>query len=141
MSRLAVQFLDQGFHRVLFDAMPMPVFVVNKDMCVLDYNAAAARLLRKDRKLVIRQRSGEVLNCVNSMEGPGGCGSTPACRDCVVRKSVQTAARGRRVIRRWAQMELLRKGRVAKVKLRVSCQPFTYGRTSFILLMLEGLND
>ena len=141
MSRLAVQFLDQGFHRVLFDAMPMPVFVVNKEMCVFDYNAAAAKLLDKDKKLVIRRRSGEVLNCVHSIEGPGGCGSTPACRDCVVRKSVQTAARGRRVTRQWAQMEVFRKGRVVKVKLRVSCQPFTYGRNSFILLLLEGLND
>ena len=25
--------------------------------------------------------------------------------------------------------------------LRVSCQPFTYGRSAFILLILEGLND
>ncbi|MGA3284778.1 MAG: hypothetical protein ABSD57_10010 [Verrucomicrobiota bacterium] len=141
MSRLAVQFLDQGFHRVLFDAMPMPVFVVDKDVCIYDYNAAAARLLRKDKKLIIRRRGGEVLNCVHSMEGPKGCGSTLSCRDCVVRKSVRTAARGRRVTRQWAQMELVRKGRVAKVKLRVSCQPFTYGRSSFILLVLEGLND
>jgi PAS domain-containing protein len=141
MSRLAVQFLDQGFHRVLFDAMPLPVFVVNQDMCVFDYNTAAARLLRKDRKLVIRRRSGEALNCVNALESPAGCGCTPACRDCVVRKSVQAAARGRGVTRQWARMELVRKGRVTKVKLRVSCQPFTYGRSSFILLVLEGLND
>lgn len=141
MSRLAVQFLDQGFHRVLFDAMPMPVFVVNKDMCVFDYNTAASRLLHKNRKFIIQRRGGEVLNCVHSMEGPGDCGSTPACRDCVVRNSVQTAARGRRVIRRWAQMQLVRKGRTARVKLRVSCQPFNYGRSTFILLILEGLND
>ena len=141
MNRLAVQFLDQGFHRVLFDAMPMPVFVVDKDVCIFDYNAAAARLLKKDKKLVIRRRGGEVLNCVHSMEGPKGCGSAPACRDCMVLKSVRTAARGRRVTRRWAQMELVRNGRTARVKLRVSCQSFTYGRSTFILLILEGLND
>jgi hypothetical protein len=141
MSRLAVQFLDQGFHRVLFDAMPMPVFVVDKHVCIYDYNAAAARLLRKDKKLVIRRRGGEVLNCVHSMEGIKGCGSAPACRDCVVLKSVRSAARGHRVTRQWAQMELARNGRTARVKMRVSCQPFTYGRSSFILLVLEGLND
>jgi PAS domain-containing protein len=141
MSRLAVQFLDQGFHRMLFDSMPMPVFVVDKNVCIFDYNAAAARLLRKDRKLVIRRLGGEVLNCVHSMEGPGGCGTTPSCRDCVVRKSVRSAARGRRVVRQWAQMDLVRKGKTNRVKLRVSCQQFTYGRSSFILLILEGLND
>ena len=141
MRHLAVQFLDQGFHRVLFDAMPMPVFVVDKNVCIYDYNAAAARLLGKNKKLVIRRRGGEVLNCVHSMERPGGCGTTPSCRDCVVCKSVRTAARGRRVVRQWAQMDLVRKGRTTKVKLRVSCQPFTFGKSSFILLVLEGLND
>jgi hypothetical protein len=59
----------------------------------------------------------------------------------MVLKSVRSAARGRRVTRQPAQMELIRKGRTAKVNLRVSCQPFTYGRSSFILLVLEGLND
>ena len=141
MRQLAIQFLDQGFHRVLFDAMPMPVFVVDKNVCIFDYNAAAARLLRKDRQFVIRRRGGDVLKCVHSTKGPKGCGTTPACRDCVVRQSVRSAARGRRVTRELAQMELVRKGRVAKVKLRVSCQPFNYGRSSFILLVLEGLND
>jgi PAS domain-containing protein len=140
MSRLAVQFLDQGFHRVLFDAMPIPLFVVDKDVMILDYNTAAAQLLGKDKKLVIRRRGGEVLNCVHSMEGPAGCGSSPACRNCVVRKSVQAAARGRGVTRQQAEMELVRKGRIVKMKLRVTCQPFTYGRGSFILLILEGLN-
>jgi len=141
MRQLAVQFLDQGFHRVLFDAMPMPVFVVDKNVSIFDYNAAAAALLGKDKKLVLRRRGGDVLNCVHSMEGPKGCGTSPACRDCMVRKSVRTAARGRRVVRQSAQMELVRNGRTAKVNLRVSCQPFTYGRNSFVLLVLEGLND
>ena len=140
MNRLAVQFLDQGFHRVLFDAMPMPVFVVDKDVCIFDYNAAAARLLKKDKKLVIRRRGGEVLNCVHSMEGPKGCGSAPACRDCMVLKSVRTAARGRRVTRRWAQMELVRNGKTTPLDLRITCQPFNYGQSSYILLVFEGLN-
>jgi len=141
MRQLDVQFLDQGFHRVLFDAMPMPVFVVDKDVCIFDYNTAAARLLKKGKKLAIRQRGGDVLNCVHSLAGPKGCGSAMACRDCMVRKSVQTAARGRQVTRRLAQMEVVRNGKSTRKKLRVSCQPFTYGRSSFILLVLEGLND
>jgi hypothetical protein len=38
-------------------------------------------------------------------------------------------------------MELTTKGRPEVVSLRVSCQPFTYGRSAFVLLILEGLND
>jgi PAS domain-containing protein len=141
MSRVDVQFFDQGFHRVLFDAMPIPAFVVDKNVCIFDYNAAAARLVGKNRRLVIRRPGGEVLSCLHSTEMAEGCGRAPACSDCVVRKSVRAASRGHRVVRRTAEMELVRKGRTAKVKLRVSCQSFTYGKSSFILLILEGLND
>jgi len=114
--------------------------VVDEGMCIFDYNAAAARLLGKGKRLVLRHRGGEVLDCIHAAETPEGCGRAPACRDCVVRKSVRAAARGRRVTRQLAQMELARNGKTISLKLQVSCQPFTYGRSSFILLVLEGLN-
>ena len=141
MSRIAVQFLDQGLHRVLFDAMPMPVFVVDKDMSILDYNAAAARLFGSDKRAVLKRRGGNVWNCLNAEETPEGCGHAPFCRNCMIRKSVRAASQGHCVTRRWVEMDLVRKGKTAKVELRVSCQPFTYGKSSFILLILEGLND
>jgi PAS domain-containing protein len=140
MNRLPVQFLEQGFHRVLFDAMPLPVFVVDDDVCIFDYNAAAAKLLGKGKRLILRHRGGEVLNCIHAAETPGGCGCAPACRDCVVRKTVRAAARGHRVIRQRAQMELVRNRKTIPVDLQVSCQPFTYGQSSFIVLVLEGLD-
>lgn len=141
MNRLAIQFLDQGFHRVLFDAMPMPVFVVDDDVKILDYNAAAERLLKKNRRQVLERRGGQVLQCVHATEVPEGCGRAPACNECVVRNSVRAAARGRGVARQWADMELVREGKSTKVKLQVTCQPFSYGRGTFFLLILEGLND
>jgi len=140
MTRVDIQFLDQSFHRAMFDAMPVPVFVVDEDVSILEYNSAAGRLLGKNRRLVLGRRGGDVLNCVHSKDVSGGCGCGPACRDCVVRGSVRAAARGRGVTRRWTGMELLTKGKRVKVKVRVSCQRFTCGRQSFILLILEGLN-
>ena len=72
MNRVAVQFLDQGFHRMLFDAMPMPVFVVDEDVRILECNAAATRLFGPDKQAVLKRRGGEVLHCVNAAEGAGG---------------------------------------------------------------------
>ena len=48
MSRIHIQFLDQEFHRVLFDAVPVPIFVVDAEVSVLDYNTAAGRLALND---------------------------------------------------------------------------------------------
>jgi PAS domain-containing protein len=141
MSRLDVQFLDQGLHRVLFDAMPLPVFVVDKDVNVLECNAAATRLLGQDQGIRKQTRAGDVLNCLHTTESAEGCGHAPACGDCGVRAAVRAASQGQSVTRQRAEMELIQRGKTTKVSLRVSCQPFTYGKSSFVLLVLEGLNN
>ncbi len=141
MQSLAVQFLDQGFHRVLFNAMPMPVFVVDHDVSILEYNTAAAELVGQTKKQVLRRRSGDVLHCVHATETPLGCGHSAVCSDCVVRKAVQAAMKGQAVTRQWAKMDFLSKGKVSKVTLRVTSQPVNYEDQRFVLLVLEGLND
>jgi len=141
MSRLAVEFLDQGFHRMLFDAMPMPVFVVDADVTILEYNTAASKLLNKGRQEWKRRRGGHVLHCVHSEDVPQGCGHGPACLDCVLRQSVRAASRGQRVTRKLTPIELIVKGKSTHLELRVTCHPFKYDHHAFILLILEGFND
>ena len=141
MSRLDVEFFDQGLHRVVFDAMPLPVFVVDKDVNVLECNAAAARLLKVEMPRGKPSRIGDVLHCLHASNTAGGCPCPPRCRDCRLRESVRAASEGHAVMRQWAEMELFEEGRPTKVSLRVSCQPFTYGKSSFVLLVLEGLNN
>ncbi len=117
MSRLAVQFLDQGLHRVLFDAMPLPVFVVDKDVNVLECNAAAARLFKPGKQINRQRKAGDVLHCLHTTESPKGCGGATACSDCGLRAAVRAASRGQSVTRQWAEMELIRRGRPVKVEL------------------------
>jgi len=57
-----------------------------------------------------------------------------------LRAAVRAASQGQTVTRQAAEMELIQKGRPTKVNLRVSCQPFTYEKSSLVLLVLEGLN-
>ncbi len=125
---------------MLFDAMPMPVFVVDEDVRILECNAAAVRLFGPDKQVIIKRRGGEVLHCVHAMEVPEGCGRAPACPDCPVRKAVQAASRGQRVTRQKARMELSAKGKSTRVDFQISCNPFNYEQSKFILLVLEGLN-
>jgi PAS domain-containing protein len=140
MGRLDVQFLDEGLHRVLFDAMPLPVFVVDKDVNILEYNKAAACLMGQELPASKHRRGGDVLHCLHAAKTPDACGHTPACGNCQLRESVRAASRGEDVTRRWAEMELLQGSGPTKVSLRVTCQPFTYRKSSLILLVLEGLN-
>lgn len=121
--------------------MPMPVFLVDQDVSILEYNSAAARLLGNDKGKVINRRGGDVLNCLHAHETPKGCGHAAACAECVVRNSVRDAAHNRHVTRRAADMELLSDGKSIHVKIQVSCQPVKVGQQSLFLLILEGLGD
>ena len=141
MSRLAVDFLDQGLHRILFDAMPLPVFVVDKDVNVLECNVAAAQLFGQGKRTRKPTRPGDILHCLHTTESPKGCGGASACSDCGLRAAVRAATRGRSVTRQAAEMELIQKGKPTRVNLRISCQPFTYEKSSLVLLVLEGLNS
>ena len=141
MNRLAVRFLDQGFHRLLFDAVPMPAFVMNEDVCILECNTAAVKLLAKDKQSLVGKRCGEALNCIHAQEAPEGCGHSRDCGECTVRKLVRAAARSHSAVRHDAGMTFGRSGKRTHVNLRVTCQPFTYEQCKFILLILEGLND
>ncbi len=141
MQTVAVQFMDQGFHRVLFNAMPMPVFVVDKDVSILEYNTAAATLLGKKKKTVMLKRCGDVMQCLNSKETPEGCGHSSQCCQCVVRKAVGKAFEGQAVTRKPARVQWLGKGSRSQMNLRVSTQPVKYDDQQFVLLLLEGLNE
>lgn len=141
MSGLAIKFLDQDLHRVIFDAMPMPVFVVDEDVSILEYNSAAARLLGNNKEAILRRRGGDVLHCVNSLLSPLGCGHASDCKKCVVRKAVRCASEGGDVTREWARLELLAEGKSQSFDVRVSTKPFKYDQHSFVLLILEGLNE
>ncbi len=119
----------------------MPVFVVDRDVSILEYNSAAAGLLGKKKQGVLQKRCGDVLHCLNAEETPEGCGHSPDCCECVVRKAVGSAFRGHAVNRKPAQVPWLGKGKRNKMSLRVSAQPIDYDRQKFVLLVLEGLND
>lgn len=141
MDGLAIEYLDQGLHQAVFEAMPMALFVVDGDVNVLEYNAAAGRLAGEAKRSTLRRRGGEVLHCIHATESPEGCGHSAACRDCVIRNSVQAAARGEPVTRQWAPVELSVNGTILRANLEVSCLPFNFGRQAFILLMLDGLGS
>ena len=48
--------------RSVFDAMPSLIFVVDDDVRIQEYNAAAAEFLLLKRPAVLKRRGGEVMN-------------------------------------------------------------------------------
>jgi len=51
-------------YRAVLDALPALVFVVDDDVRVEDYNAAASEFLGARGGTILKRRGGEVLNCI-----------------------------------------------------------------------------
>jgi PAS domain-containing protein len=124
-----------------FDAMPSPVFVVDEDVRIHEYNIAAAALLTAEKPEVLRMRGGEALHCLHHHVEDDGCGRTAACADCVVRNSVNKAFQGGRVVRSRQKMELVRNEKVMEVYVLVTSSPFVSQNTHYAILVLEDITE
>ncbi len=130
-----------AFLRGVLDAIPVPIFVVRKDMEIVDSNAAAGRMLDASPDSFLRMRGGEVLECIHSHEGPRGCGSSDACRHCVLRSAVDDCSGGSRVVRRKARMELVRGGAATPRHMLVTAAPLSNGDEHLFLLIIEDIQE
>ncbi|MHC1698681.1 MAG: PAS domain-containing protein [Geobacteraceae bacterium] len=124
-----------------FDAMPSPVFIVDEDVRIHDYNTAAAALLTAEKPEVLRTRGGEALHCIHHHEEEEGCGRTAACADCVVRNSVTKAFQGGKVVRSRQKMELLRDEELIEVHVLITSSPFAFGDRNYAILVLEDISE
>jgi hypothetical protein len=127
--------------RELFDALPSLVFVVDEDVRIQEYNAAASNLMMADRQTILKSRAGEILNCLHSNETPEGCGRSESCKACVIRNSVTEAFHGNRVVRRRTRIELIREGNKIEIYALITVSPFSFEDRPFFLLVVEDISE
>ena len=132
---------DAGMVRSVFDALPALVFVVDDDVRIQDYNAAAADFMSAQQPAVIKRRGGDVFHCIHSADVLEGCGRGPFCKDCVVRNSVAEAFQGNRVVRRRARIEIIRGDDKTELYALVTVSPFRYNERPLALLVIEDISE
>jgi len=125
----------------VFDALPSMVFVVDEDLRIQDYNAAASQLFMADSKVVLKRRTGEVLRCMHSSEVKEGCGRAPFCKDCIIRNSVTEAFQGNRVVRRRTRIELIRDEKKIDIYALITTSPFSFQDRPVVLLVIEDISE
>lgn len=91
----------------IFEALPVPAFLVDADV-VVQYANQAARALASvpDAERAPHRRGGDLLRCIHADEDPEGCGRSEACTLCGLRNSVAEAFVGGPVTRRLATLHL-----------------------------------
>lgn len=125
------------FHRIVFDAIPNPVFVVDGDARILDCNTAAAQMTGE--AFGLGRRAGEVLHCINAQATPEGCGRSSKCPDCVIRNAVTLAMAG--APQRRARHRVATSPDAPEVHLLVTTAPIRYRGQALVLLVLEDVTE
>jgi len=127
--------------RTLFDAVPLPIFLVDGDIRIIDFNPAAGRLLDQDREVVLKRRGGEAMHCLHSRDVPAGCGHGPYCVDCVLRNGVTRSLQTGQRVREKTVLEL-HEGRVTRtIEMMVTAAPVTVEGRPLALLILEDISE
>lgn len=126
---------DNALDRTIFEAIPIPTFVVDEEVRILDLNGSASAFCGQDRGQVYRRRGGHVLHCLHSTDVPEGCGKGPSCGSCVIRNSVKSSLDGQIVSRRRMNLQISAKD----LHIQVTACPLPEGQEGRALLMVEDI--
>jgi hypothetical protein len=140
MSR-AIAMNENDLLIAVFDALPSLVFVVDQDVRIQEYNAAASELMMVDRDTVLQRRAGEILHCIHANEVPEGCGKSQTCGRCMIRNSVKKAFLGNRVVRRRSRIELIQNGNKIDIYAYITVSPFSFQGDPHALLVIEDISE
>lgn len=127
------------FHEIVFEAMPSPIFVIDSDLSIIDFNLAAARVAEPVVFEMFRPRSGDLLGCIHAEAE--GCGNSPACRTCVVAASIREAMEGRVVCRKAARVHVRKGDEIRETELLVTTASFEDVGQRLALMVLEDVGE
>ena len=98
----------RAFHASVFDATPIPLLRVDRDVRAVRVNRAVASLAGVPPEELMDLLGGDILACIHAAEGEG-CGKGAACKTCPIRTAVShTFDTGEPIVNRRARMEVRR---------------------------------
>jgi len=118
----------------VFDAMPLPAFVVDREFQIVDFNLAGARLLDRMPFAVLRLRGGDGLQCVHSSEQNG---IAEPCTECMVRNFVRDVFSQSKTRRSTRKLRLTHGGSTSEVSFVVTVAPIPDEAEPLALLLLD----
>jgi PAS domain-containing protein len=131
---------QNALYRMLLDAIPIPVFVMDDDVRIMDLNEVALKLCATEKAALLQQRGGDALHCLHSKDVQEGCGRAPACRQCVIRNSVTKCLQGQTVSRARMKMEFLPAPEQKRAELLITASPLP-GAEKRALLIVEDITE
>lgn len=72
----------------IFKNIPLIVLLVNANREIIKINKTGLETSGKSEEQIIGIRAGDIFDCINSGEKPGGCGASEACKGCLINSTI-----------------------------------------------------
>jgi hypothetical protein len=125
----------------LLNAIPVPMFIVDEDVRILDLNVAACKAFDLSKDAIRQRRGGEVLHCLHSQEVPEGCGRAVMCKNCIVRNAVADCRNAVSTTQRRMKFEVRAAGKIVELELLISASPLPQAAKNAVLLVVENITE
>lgn len=73
----------------LIDYLPSAIVVLDTNTSIVLANTMAEQLSKKSRQDIFSMQGGNAFGCIHAEDDPQGCGHSTACRECVIRTTVE----------------------------------------------------
>lgn len=135
VERQSALFLNTALSGAL-ESMPLPVVVLNTCRQVVYSNSGFGDFVQRiSSGSILGRRPGEVLGCVNSGIGPGGCGTSEFCGYCGAVRAILDSLRGRTGVQE-CHIQYKGENREDSLDVLTFCSPLTFKNEEFVQFML-----
>jgi PAS domain-containing protein len=132
---------EEKLLKQVLDAIPSFVFIVDKDVRVLDTNKAADAFFGAHPEARLQPLCGDYLCCVNAPPTNKNCGHSQHCPDCSVRNAINATVSGQPTLRKLHRMRLRMRGEEGDLWLLITANPLQAGQHDRFLLILEDVSE
>jgi len=128
--------------RAIITSSPVGMLLLDEETRIVDTNAVLVSMVSRNPSQVIGERGGGGLGCIHSQENEKGCGFSPACPDCSLRKGILavltsgTSVRGAEI-----QANLLINGQERRPWLRVSAELVLLDGRKHVVVAVDDITD
>lgn len=131
----------EDFLQDLFNAIGVPVLVVDETLRIRHANAATQELCGPEEGSPLQRRCGEVLQCFFECRSARRCGDTAGCAACRLRRMVGATFAQRRAQRETVPLHVLQEGREREIWMQVDAAPITRNNRLYAVLTLKEATE
>ncbi len=127
--------------RAIEEVIDGHLLILNPERQIIAVNQQFLNLLGLEScDSLVGDRPGEVLGCIHSAEGPGGCGTSRSCRTCGAVLSILTSQRGNKVVVGECLFSSQKNGFVESNEFRIRATPVQVGSFQFTVLVFNDIS-